>query len=245
MERKRKVIAVSGGFDPLHGGHLAMFQEAATYGDLYVIINSDEWLVRKKGFVFLPYAERMEIISSFPFVYDIRCADDNDGTVTETLKYLKPDYFANGGDRLATNTPEKAICEQLGIKMLYNIGGEKTNSSSAIAQRAWVKRPWGEYKALDEGEHYKVKKLVIDPGQSISLQKHKYRKEHWQIVGGKADVLLRNLKYTLKEGDHITVPAYAMHKLANKQDTPLVVIEIQLGHYLGEDDIHRFEEVTR
>src|SRR3954468_7635680 len=110
------MVCVSGGFDPLHGGHLEMFRDAAKHGSLCVVINSDPWLIRKKGFTFLSYEQRAAIISDLRYVARVSPVDDSDGTVCEALRRLKPRYFANGGDRKQTNTPEIAVCEELGIE---------------------------------------------------------------------------------------------------------------------------------
>ena len=132
----KKRIMVSGGFDPIHKGHVRMIQEAAKKGEVLVIVNSDEWLMRKKGFVFMPFEERVEIIKSIKGVRDTQVigTDDSDNTVCEALKKYRPDYFANGGDRTNTNTPEMAVCEELGIEMLWEVGGGKVQSSSALTK---------------------------------------------------------------------------------------------------------------
>lgn len=130
------IICVSGGFDPLHAGHLEMFREAATHGKLVVILNSDAWLMRKKGFAFMPWAERAAIIGDLKYVHQVVVADDADGTVCEALSRLKPALFANGGDRTGSNTPETALCEKLGIKLLWNVGGGKRASSSELVRNA-------------------------------------------------------------------------------------------------------------
>jgi len=131
-----KIVAVSGGFDPIHIGHLRMLQEAAELGSLTVIINSDEWLKRKKGYVFMPWEERAEIIAAFDCVSHVIKAKDDDKTVCESLKELRPDIFANGGDRKANNTPEADLCEKLNIEMKYNVGGGKVRSSSKLVNEA-------------------------------------------------------------------------------------------------------------
>ncbi len=132
---KKPKIAVSGGFDPIHKGHVQMIREAAQYGDVIVILNSDEWLVRKKGYKFMCFEERAYIAGSIRGVTMVTSVDDSDGTVCKALSSIKPDYFANGGDRYDTNTPEMSVCEELGIKMLWNIGGGKIQSSSDLVQR--------------------------------------------------------------------------------------------------------------
>tara|TARA_Y100000310_G_scaffold60017_1_gene55403 strand:+ start:690 stop:1157 length:468 start_codon:yes stop_codon:yes gene_type:complete len=130
----KKRIMVSGGFDPIHKGHVRMIQEAAKKGEVLVIVNSDEWLIRKKGFVFMPFEERVEIIKSIKGVTSSLGTDDSDNTVCEALRKYRPDYFANGGDRTNTNTPEMAVCEELGIEMLWEVGGGKVQSSSALTK---------------------------------------------------------------------------------------------------------------
>ena len=125
-------IAVSGGFDPIHKGHVQMIREAAEYGNVIVILNSDDWLIRKKGYKFMSFEERAYIVGSIKGVTIVSNVDDSDGTVCKALKKLKPNYFANGGDRYDTNTPEMDVCEELGIKMLWNIGGGKIQSSSTL-----------------------------------------------------------------------------------------------------------------
>ena len=114
---KKKRIAVSGGFDPVHVGHVRMIQAAAKFGDVIVICNSDAWLKRKKGYIFMPFEERAEIIRAFKGVKDVIEADDDDGSVCESLKVLQPDIFANGGDRFNTNTPETQTCKKYDIEM--------------------------------------------------------------------------------------------------------------------------------
>ena len=129
---KKKRIAVSGGFDPVHVGHVRMIQSAAKFGDVIVICNSDAWLKRKKGYAFMPFEERAEIIRAFKGVKEVVEADDDDGSVCETLKVLQPDIFANGGDRFNTNTPETQTCKKYDIEMLWGVGGGKIQSSSDI-----------------------------------------------------------------------------------------------------------------
>ena len=131
-----KTIVVSGGFDPIHIGHVRMILEAAQYGKVIVIANSDEWLLRKKGFCFMPWEERAEIIRSIRGVSDVVRVDDTDNSVCEAIKRLhtegRCDTFGNGGDRTNVNTPEKDLCQALGIEMAWNVGGGKIQSSSTL-----------------------------------------------------------------------------------------------------------------
>jgi len=138
---ERKIIAVSGGFDPVHKGHVQMIEEASKLGSVMVIINSDDWLKRKKGYVFMPWEDRAYIMGNIKGVRIVAAVDDSDNTVCEALRRMKPDAFANGGDRKDNNTPEMDVCNELGIELLWNIGGEKVESSSNLVNKArWEKR---------------------------------------------------------------------------------------------------------
>jgi cytidyltransferase-like protein len=134
--REKPLIAVSGGFDPVHIGHVRMIRDAARYGDILVIINSDEWLMRKKGYVFMPWEERAEIMGSIKGVRLVSQVNDSDNTVCEALSRHKPDAFANGGDRKEKNTPEMDLCDHIGIQLMWAIGGsEKPQSSSWLVDK--------------------------------------------------------------------------------------------------------------
>lgn len=135
-ETQTPIVAVSGGFDPLHNGHVRLIREAAKHGDVIVILNSDEWLKRKKGFAFMSWDQRAEILIAMKGVYAVVKADDEDGTVCKTLEKIKPNFFANGGDRIIGNTPEVETCDIAGIKSLFGIGGEKVASSSELVKDA-------------------------------------------------------------------------------------------------------------
>ena len=135
-----KIIVVSGGFDPIHIGHLRMMKEAANHGKLTVIINSDDWLRRKKGYVFMPFEERAELISELSCVNNVVMAKDDDRTVCESLRELQPDIFANGGDRGASTTPEARLCKELGIELIYDVGGDKVRSSSKLVKEVTEKK---------------------------------------------------------------------------------------------------------
>ena len=251
---KKKSVAVSGGFDPLHVGHLRMFQEARKLGDsLTVILNDDNFLLKKKGYIFMPENERKEIIQAYEFVDDVYIhhpTNKNDLTVCEALKNLRPSIFANGGDRLRTSTPEESLCERLDIETAYNVGGGKEQSSSWMVGNARKSidgllkeyRPWGNYEVLDVGHGYQVKRLYVDPHKKLSLQSHMERDEHWVISKGTATVQVNDNKYIIPEGQHVYIPRRNKHRIENESDNPLIIIETQLGNYLGEDDIIRYED---
>lgn len=133
-----KVVAVSGGFDPVHIGHVRMFQVAKVIagpgGKLIVIANCDDWLVRKKGKAFMREDDRAEIITAFACVDEVYIHQSERSDVSEALEKLKPHIFANGGDRRSTaDIPEAIVCEKYNIEMIFNVGqGGKVRSSSEL-----------------------------------------------------------------------------------------------------------------
>ena len=139
-QKGRPTIMVSGGFDPVHVGHIRLILDASKFGDVIVVANSDQWLYRKKGFVFMTFDQRKEILDSIKGVVLVDSVTDTDGTVCEAIRRIKPDFFANGGDRKKTNTPEVDVCNQLGIELLWGVGGAyKSESSSDLIDRVRVR----------------------------------------------------------------------------------------------------------
>lgn len=135
------LVAVSGGFDPLHVGHLRMLEDAKALGErLVVIVNNDNWLRKKKGYVFMKETDRAEIIRAIRCVDEViltdHCIDDDDTSVCEVLRKIRPNIFANGGDRKADNIPEYELCNRMGIRMAFNVGGGKIRSSSDMVIQA-------------------------------------------------------------------------------------------------------------
>lgn len=137
-----KIVCTSGGFDILHNGHIAYFKHAhevskSTGGKHIVILNSDAWLERKKGYKCLSWEQRAEIVRAIKYVDEVVSVDDADNSVMEALRRIKPDYFCNGGDRTSKNTPEQELCGWMGIQMLWGVGGtDKIESSSELVKRA-------------------------------------------------------------------------------------------------------------
>lgn len=172
--------------------------------------------------------------------------------------------FAKGGDRFAHNIPEKALCDRYGVTIIDGLGSkthssrdyvtfkqtivaqptdnkEKVQEQESLALEVGV-RPWGHYVVLEDQEHHKIKRLIVDPGHRLSLQSHTKRKEHWVIVKGTASIELDNETYTLSPGESITIPQEAKHRIANKGTELLEIVEVQYGTYTGEDDIIRYED---
>lgn len=141
-ENKKPItVAVSGGFDPIHYGHVRLLKAARALGDrLLVIINNDNWLMKKKGFVFMPEAERKEVMEAIGGVDEVVLTehepDTNDMSICDALRKHKPDIFANGGDRTYDNIPEVPVCDEIGCKMVFNVGiGGKVQSSSELVKK--------------------------------------------------------------------------------------------------------------
>lgn len=254
--KKRVVVAVSGGFDPLHIGHIRMFRKAKALGDtLVVILNNDNWLRTKKGYAFMPEKERAEIIRFLPFVDAVVLTDhkpsDPDTSVQRALEKLKPSIFANGGDRKKmADIPEAKVCKELGIKMVFNVGeGGKIQSSSWMIQGASrpikrTARPWGEYYGWDQGEGWNLKTIYIKPNSRLSLQYHHRREECWLLVDGDAIATLHNAKgkaerVPLKKGVTYCVRKKQVHRLESKKGG--VIVEVAYGHF-DEEDIVRLDD---
>lgn len=132
-------VVVAGGFDPLHVGHLDHIRKAKTLAlDCYliVIVQSDENLIKKKGYCFMTYSERAEIIKSLKYVNEVVKNIDNDVTCAETLRMIKPDLFAKGGDRTENNMPlnEIIVCREIGCKIVYRVGSQLDSSSKLIEE---------------------------------------------------------------------------------------------------------------
>ena len=154
IDWKKSVIILSGGFYPVHKGHMRMFREAANLGHQVIVgLNSDEWLTRKKGKPFMEFYERKEILEGIKYISSVVKFDDRDDTACSLIHQVRSTYnggmfnydyqdknptgrndyeiyFANGGDRTKGNTPEMDVCSKLDVTMLCNIGGGKIQSSS-------------------------------------------------------------------------------------------------------------------
>ncbi|MDA8865600.1 adenylyltransferase/cytidyltransferase family protein [Gammaproteobacteria bacterium] len=251
-----KLIVVSGGFDPIHSGHIAYFKSAKSHGDkLIVALNSDAWLGKKKGKFFMPFDERKTIIESIKYVDEVFCfQDDSKGSCTNALEKIKKSYpnddiyFANGGDRDKKNIPEMSVS---GINFLFGVGGDdKKNSSSWILnkwQYYFEERQWGSFINLFETKNIKVKELIVEPGKSMSFQRHFKRNEIWLVSEGscivsyteKKTIVNEKKEVQLKKFDHYLVPIKHWHQISNPFKVKTRIIEIQYGKDCSEDDIER------
>jgi D-beta-D-heptose 7-phosphate kinase/D-beta-D-heptose 1-phosphate adenosyltransferase len=249
-----KIVLVTGGFDPIHSGHLAYFQAAKQLGDKLVVgLNSDTWLGRKKGRPFMPMSERFALVSALSIVDEVVVYNDDDGSSCDAIRLVKMRYpdadiiFANGGDRTASNIPEMSIKD---VEFRFGVGGDnKANSSSWILEE-WktprTTRAWGYYRVLHEvGANTKLKELTVAPKTCLSMQRHDQRAEFWFVAEGEAAI------YTLDNSsdhelvghfgvhEHIWIAKNQWHMLCNETDQPIKLIEIQYGENCVEEDIER------
>jgi len=254
-----KVVLVTGGFDPLHSGHIEYFKAAKLLGDHLVVgINSDTWLTRKKGRPFMAFEERATIIKELSCVDEvIGFNDDDDSACAAIYQVLATKgsrwkvVFANGGDRTNKNTLEYTMYNNHPeVEFAFGIGGEhKANSSSWILDE-WktqkTERDWGYWRVLDHKPErgYKVKELVIYPGKSLSDQKHFKRSEEWKILEGvvKMDTEFNGLQDSLHLKPSTmtyTIAKEVWHKASNPGDVNAHILEVQWGNECIEEDIER------
>jgi cytidyltransferase-like protein len=247
------IVLVTGGFDPLHSGHIAYFKSARTLGDMLIVgLNSDEWLTRKKGRPFMPWNERLCIINNLSMVDEVYTFDDEDGSAKHFIQQVRAHYpearliFANGGDRTKDNIPEMDIIDS-NLEFRFSVGGDDKKNSSSWILEDWkspkTQRPWGWYRVLDDKKFYKVKELVIDPGKSLSMQRHFKRSEHWYILKGTCtiDTIYKDTKLSrhMQQNDSYVIGKEVWHQGINNSDQPCHILEVQYGEICVENDIER------
>jgi cytidyltransferase-like protein len=266
------VVLVTGGFDPLHSGHLEYIEAAKELGrneswhgaKVVVGVNSDEWLERKKGKAFMPQEERVRLLLAMRNVDQVVIFDDSDNSSSNAItitRHMFPDehiIFANGGDRNSANIKELNY-QDSNLSFAFGVGGDKSQSSSDLLGE-WAaprtEREWGYYRVVHEfGREVKLKELTVAPGGSLSMQKHASRSEFWFVAEGIATVFTvaypndprRGTKDILvgKFGkhDHTFIQVTEWHKLVNQGNEPLKLIEIQYGENCVEEDIERIRQI--
>jgi len=245
-------VVATGGFDPIHSGHIEYLKDASNCGtNLVVGVNSDAWLKRKKGRYFMPWEERAAIVGALTCVDKVISFDDSDDTAINAIEKARALFpndkivFVNGGDRTKENIPEM-VCEDVDFE--FGVGGENKANSSSWILKEWsqptVQRAWGTYTVLDTNGTWQVKELSFDAGKSLSDQRHQHRSEHWHVVSGS---ILMELDYGMRRteakvywpGQSIDIPKGCWHKATNVGTEPAKVIEVWLGDILSEDDIER------
>ena len=249
-----RISVVSGGFDPIHSGHISYINAAKNFGEYLIIaLNSDEWLVKKKGKEFMSFKERKSVLENIKGVDEVISFEDDDlGSCINALEKIKKKYpndnilFCNGGDREKTNIPEMSV---KGIEFKFSVGGNDKKNSSSWILKNWKydseRRVWGEFFNLFEDDQVKVKELIVEPGKGMSLQKHLKRSEIWLVSKGKC--LVNYSKISPKEtrelvlGKHnsLHIELGDWHQITNPYDEVCKIIEIQYGKETNEEDIER------
>lgn len=251
--QETKIVLVTGGFDPLHSGHIEYFKAARQLGDKLVVgVNSDLWLTRKKGRPFMPITERVSVVENLKMVDHCLLFNDDDNSSIEAIKNVRQLYpnahiiFANGGDRTKENIPEMSHKDD-NLSFEFGVGGfNKANSSSWILEE-WKNpktiRPWGWYRILDDKPGYKVKELVIEPGQKLSMQRHFNRSEHWYVLKGKCDIVTEFrgsiIKVIKNTNEEYVIEQSVWHQGQNNYLEPCHILEVQYGSECVESDIER------
>ena len=251
-----KVSVASGGFDPIHSGHIAYLNAAKKQGDtLIVALNSDAWLANKKGQPFMSFEERKTILENLSCVDEvISFLDDELGSCINALAAIKQKYpnehiiFCNGGDRNDSNIPEMSI---KGIDFRFGIGGEDKKNSSSWILKNWQgeseERVWGKFFNLYKDHKMKLKELIINSRKGMSLQRHYKRDEIWFVSKGECIVKHKSLcskdydEHHLKQHDVFKVSQEEWHQIYNPFKEECRIIEIQYGEETSEEDIERLE----
>lgn len=252
-----KIVLCTGGFDPLHSGHIEYLRQAKQLGDQLIVgLNSDEWLTKKKGRPFMKYEDRQAVVKNLRFVNGTVSFNDIDGTARDAIRKVRLNYpsdtiiFANGGDRSQNNIPEMDYADP-DLEFVFGVGGtDKLNSSSWILED-WkapkTLRPWGYYRVLHTvGKNVKLKELTVEPKLCLSMQRHEHRAEFWFVAEGQATVYSLSdastdyeLRNTLTVYQNTFINKNEWHMLCNESDQPLKLIEIQYGNNCVEEDIER------
>ena len=253
------VSLITGGFDPLHSGHMSLIKSAAHIGVYNLVcigLNSDAWLYRKKGYVFMPFEERREILENVVSVHKVISFDDSDDSSCNAIErcinqyqYLEKIFFCNGGDRTELNIPELGFKPRGNVKVefVFGIGGtDKKNSSSALVKvqsggPALTVREWGSWTVLKDYGTTKVKELTVLPNKELSYQRHFKRSELWLVSEGECTIRCMHdtRDKILKYHEHQHIPVGAWHSIKNHTDEVCKIIEIQYGSECEETDIER------
>ena len=258
---KKDLALVSGGFDPMHSGHIAYIKSAKKFSDYLIVgLNSDDWLLRKKKYHFLDWEERASIIENLGCVNQVIKFDDRDDSasdaISQSLSIAETVYFCNGGDRSNQNCQE-LIDFKANPRVIFKFGAggeEKMNSSSWIIHDFYKKYSslvekkelhsrnlvtidyWGAHSILADMEGYKFKELRLHPRSQLPTQKHLHREEFWLVHRGIASIKFNNQRMDIREGEYFHLPINCPYQLSNLANLELIILQTQRGGILEEGD---------
>ena len=244
------------------------FEELKKYEpEVYKIFNSEKidyslltsvsvdygLLEKSKRIAVVPLDVKWSDLGSFKAFYDFMPHDDQDNSgVAEYIDssnnfvHSRRKFVAllDVNNLAIVDTHDALlVCDKSKTELVRDLTKKLKDKNDPIADfHLEVHRPWGSYTELEKNKSYKIKRVTVNPGKKLSLQLHNKRSEHWVVVSGVADVTLGDRKFQLKSGESTFVPPISKHRLGNSQKEILEIIEVQIGNYLEEDDIVRFDD---
>lgn len=241
----KRIVVCSGGFDPLHSGHIAYFKAAKQLGDILVVaVNSDDWLVRKKGHPFMSLTERINIVRELSVVDQVITFDDSCGhagdAIEQVLAHANTNdlvVFANGGDRTNVNTPEQNKYQHnKRVEFVWAVGGEdKKNSSSWILDQ-WktskIQNDWGWCRILSTSSDYSIKEMVIESGKTLPDRNTQTGTEYWHVLKGTCTIVtetggIKKIHILKEAGPEFTLNQSLCHQAFNRSDEQCHILLVQ------------------
>jgi cytidyltransferase-like protein len=235
-----KKIAVTGYFDPLHKGHLRLFEEAKKLADhLIVILNNDKQAQLKKGKAFMSLDNRKAVLEALDYVDEVFVSVDDDLTVCKSLEAVNPDILARGTYKFEHKLPEKEVCDWLNIQVVYPLGKDIESYTKLEYLTQENIRPWGEYVTVEKTRIFKVK-----PGKRISLHYHNGHDEFWRIIRGEGVMTIGEESMKVKVGDSFNVMRGVVHRI-EAGDEGVEFLELATGNVEKADVVRVSDDFGR
>lgn len=211
---------------------------------------------KAEGVMVVPVSFQWSDVGSWDSFYDVLAKDTNSNVLTgDVLPVDTENTLVLGNQRLIATvglenmliveTPDAILVARQGDaqKVKTVVETLEAEGRSEIEEHVTIDRPWGSYTVLDEKEGSKIKRIVVQPGEKLSLQRHQHRSEHWVVTRGTARVTVGETVSTIEVNESIFVPKQTLHRLENPGTDLLEIVEVQVGDYVGEDDIERFDDI--